>query len=107
MMLGIAVVEAISAGEGLPIAIEVIGFSEEEGVRFRKPFLGSMAVVGTLDETVLEVKDTNGVTVSEAIRGFGLDPSRIGEARLSPLTKGYLEFHIEQGPVLESLGRFA
>ncbi|RXH55008.1 allantoate amidohydrolase [Granulicella sibirica] len=104
VMLGIAVVEAF-AGAGLPIAIEVIGFSEEEGVRFRRPFLGSMALVGTLDEMTLGVKDTNAVTVSDAVRGFGLDPSRMGEARLSPVTKGYLEFHIEQGPVLESLGR--
>ena len=99
VMLGIAVVEALGV---LPLAIEVIGFSEEEGVRFRKPFLGSMAVIGEMEEH-LHLADADGTTVREALLGFGLDPGRLAEARLSPHTVGYLEFHIEQGPVLESL----
>jgi allantoate deiminase len=99
VMMGIAVVEAVGT---LPLAIEVIGFSEEEGVRFRKPFLGSMALVGRLEEH-LRLTDVDGVSVEAALRGFGLDPARLDEARLSPHTVGYLEFHIEQGPVLESL----
>jgi len=99
VMMGIAVVQAV---ETQPMAIEVIGFSEEEGVRFRKPFLGSMALVGRLEEH-LRLTDVDGVSVEAALRGFGLDPARLEEARLSPHTVGYLEFHIEQGPVLESL----
>jgi allantoate deiminase len=99
VMMGIAVVEALGVG---PLAIEVIGFSEEEGVRFRKPFLGSMAVVGRLVEH-LDLADDSGVTIREALLGFGLDPAGLEDARLSPHTMGYLEFHIEQGPVLESL----
>jgi len=99
VMLGIAVVESVGV---LPLAIEVIGFSEEEGVRFRKPFLGSMAVTGQLEEH-LDLTDSDGISVAEALSGFGLDPARLEEARLSPRTMGYLEFHIEQGPVLESL----
>ncbi len=99
VMMGIAVVEH-AAPSGL--AIEVIGFSEEEGVRFRKPFLGSMALVGELEEH-LGLADASGVTVREALIGFGLDPGRLAEARMAAGTMGYLEFHIEQGPVLESL----
>ena len=89
----------------LPFAIEAIGFSEEEGVRFGFPFIGSRAFVGDLDAEALERKDSNGVSVAEAIRRFGLDPDRIGEAALPEEAQalGYLEFHIEQGPVLESV----
>ncbi len=104
VMLGIAVVERLE-GVRLGFAVEVIGFSEEEGIRFRRPFLGSMAVVGTLEEAELGLVDAGGVTVERAIRRFGLDPGRMGEARLARGVFGYLEFHIEQGPVLESMGR--
>jgi allantoate deiminase len=99
VMLGIAIVELV--GE-LPLAVEVIGFSEEEGVRFRKPFLGSMALTGELEEH-LHLVDEEGVSIREALVGFGLEPARLAEARLSEKTIGYFEFHIEQGPVLESL----
>ena len=89
----------------LPFAIEVVGFSEEEGVRFGTPFIGSRALVGTLDEELLNRVDANGISVRESIRRFGLDPADISRAKLSDDTLAYLEFHIEQGPVLESLGR--
>jgi allantoate deiminase len=77
-----------------PCAIEVAGFAEEEGVRFGVPFIGSRALVGdpVMDEAVLA-----------AISHFGLDPALIPEAVLDPEVKAYLEFHIEQGPVLASL----
>jgi allantoate deiminase len=94
VVLGIALAEAAQDGP----TMEVIGFSEEEGVRFGIPFIGSRALSGTLDETILTAP------VLEAIRNFGLDPGRLPDARLSPETIAYLEFHIEQGPVLESLG---
>jgi allantoate deiminase len=98
--MGVAIVEALQ-GKKLPLAIEVIGFSEEEGVRFRKPFLGSCALVGRLDAALLALTDAAGISVTEAIEVFGLDPAAMKDALLSPDTFAYLEFHIEQGPVLE------
>lgn len=89
----------------LPFAIEIIGFSEEEGVRFGFPFLGSRALIGRIDEELLARRDRNGITVREAIQQFGLDDRRIHEAKLRDDVLGYVEFHIEQGPVLEKLGR--
>jgi allantoate deiminase len=85
-----------------PINIEVIAFSEEEGVRFGVPFIGSRAVAGRFDEDILEAKDSDGVTLEAAIRAFGLDPGLIGKAALDKDAVGFVEVHIEQGPVLES-----
>ncbi len=101
VVLGLAVVEELQ-GRRLPFAIEVIGFSEEEGVRFRKPFLGSLALIGKLDAEILARIDHNGVSVIEAIQEHGLDPAQLPSAALSNEAFAYLEFHIEQGPVLES-----
>ena len=95
VVLGVALIENL-AGRRLPFEIEVIGFSEEEGVRFGIPFIGSRAFIGDIDDQLLE-------TISPAIAAFGLDPKRINEARAGDESLGYLEFHIEQGPVLESL----
>jgi len=103
VVLSIAVVESLN-GRRLPFAIEIVGFSEEEGVRFGVPFIGSRALIGTLDAALLEKKDAHGRTVAQAIRDFGLDPSRMSEAILKEQVLGYLEFHIEQGPVLDELG---
>ena len=90
-------------GRRLPFAIEVVGFSEEEGVRFGTPFIGSRALVGRLDRQLLEVQDARGISVRKAIETFGLNPDQISQAELAKDTLGYLEFHIEQGPALESL----
>lgn len=90
-------------GRKLPFAIEILGFSEEEGVRFGRPFIGSRALVGRLDEELLNVRDDQGISVRDAIENFGLDPDEIPSAALDNDTLGYLEFHIEQGPVLENL----
>jgi allantoate deiminase len=95
VVLGVALIERLG-GRHLPFAIEVIGFSEEEGVRFGVPFIGSRALIGDVDHPLLG-------RIGAAIAAFGLDPTRIGEARASDDALGYLEFHIEQGPVLESL----
>ena len=103
VMLAVALLEALD-GQRLPCAIEIIGFSEEEGVRFGVPFIGSRALVGRLDENLLDVRDANGITVRKAIEEFGLDPRNIAQASLQPDACAYLEFHIEQGPVLEKLG---
>lgn len=89
--------------ERLPFAIEVIGFGDEEGVRFQSTLLGSRAVAGTFDSAVLDRKDAGGVTLREALVTFGLNPARIGAiARPRDKTLAYLELHIEQGPVLEA-----
>jgi allantoate deiminase len=104
VVIAVALLESLE-GRRLPFAIEVAGFSEEEGVRFGTPFIGSRALVGTLDEKLLNREDANGISVREAIRNFGLNPADIPHAVLSEEALAYLEFHIEQGPVLESLGR--
>jgi allantoate deiminase len=95
VVMGIALIERIGPRR-LPLDIEVIGFSEEEGVRFGAPFIGSRAVIGDIDDELVE-------KIADAVNAFGLDASRISEARASDNALGYLEFHIEQGPVLESL----
>jgi allantoate deiminase len=102
VVLGITLVDMLR-GCRMPFGIEIIGFSEEEGVRFGVPFIGSRALVGTIDESLLQRRDAQGSSVADAIRTFGLDPSRLEEAGVSN-TLGYLELHIEQGPVLEALG---
>lgn len=103
VMLGLALVRGLQ-GRRLPFALEVIAFSEEEGVRYGVPFLGSRAVTGTFDPAYLKLKDAGGATVEQAIRAFGLDPAWIAQAAYDPKRMlGYLEFHIEQGPVLEAL----
>ena len=100
VLLAIALLESLQKRK-LPFAIEVIGFSDEEGVRFGKPFIGSRALVGRLDEQLLNCRDANGISVREAIEGFGLNPGDLSRATVTDDTLGYLEFHIEQGPVLE------
>jgi allantoate deiminase len=104
VVIAVALLEALE-DRRLPLAIEVVGFSEEEGVRFGTPFIGSRALVGTLDEELLNRQDANGISVRTAIKNFGLNPPEIPRAILSDDALAYLEFHIEQGPVLESLGR--
>lgn len=100
---------ALEVAEGLrdaplPYALEVIAFSEEEGVRFGTPFLGSRAVAGSLDPAWLDAwTDADGVTPRRAILDFGLDPDAWPDARARGLL-AFLEVHIEQGPVLAALG---
>jgi allantoate deiminase len=103
VVLAVSLLETLEDRK-LPFAIEVIGFSEEEGVRFGMPFIGSRALAGKLDDESLNCKDTNGVTVRSAIENFGLQPAEISKAGMRTDSLAYLEFHIEQGPVLESLG---
>ncbi len=80
------------------------GFADEEGVRFASTLLGSRAVAGTFDESLLGKTDTAGVTMRQALAGFGLDPDHIGRAaRTRRELLAYVELHIEQGPVLEGL----
>jgi len=88
----------------LPLALEVIAFSEEEGVRFGVPFIGSRAVAGRFDRSLLGLKDADGITLEAAIRAYKLDPAQISEALLDASAVGFVEIHIEQGPVLEAEG---
>lgn len=104
VVLAVALVESLE-GKRLPFAIEVIGFSEEEGIRFGTPFVGSRALVGRLDEALLNRRDSADISVRAAIEGFGLNPAEIPQAALKDETLGYLEFHIEQGPMLDAVGR--
>ncbi|MBR0694333.1 allantoate amidohydrolase [Bradyrhizobium lablabi] len=92
-------------GRRLPFAIEIIGFADEEGVRFASTLLGSRAVAGAFDDGVLVARDRDGVSMRDAMVQFGLDPEHIGKAaRARRELLGYVELHIEQGPVLEQRG---
>jgi allantoate deiminase len=90
------------SGAALPFAVEVLGFCDEEGVRFGTAYLGSRAVAGTFGPELLELTDADGVTARDALAGFGGDPDGVATAsrRGEPIV-GYVELHIEQGPVLE------
>ena len=101
VMMGIVVADRLR-NHSLPFHLEIIGFSEEEGVRFGAPFIGSRALVATLDEAFLDRRDAQGKSVGEALRTYGLHDDIASASLRNPL--GYLEFHIEQGPALESEG---
>jgi allantoate deiminase len=89
----------------LPFAVEVIGFADEEGVRFSATLLGSRAVAGTFDPAWLDKPDQDGVTMGSALKASGFDPARVGDAaRRRDDVLAYVELHIEQGPVLEAEG---
>jgi allantoate deiminase len=108
----LGVVAAISAVaalhrrfERLPFAVEVLAFGDEEGVRFPVTLNGSRAVAGTFDPAALDVRDSDGVSLREALEQFGCDPAGIPDAaRRVDDVLGYVEVHIEQGPVLEDAG---
>ncbi len=104
ILLGIALLEALKERR-LPFGIEIVAFSEEEGVRFSRPFIGSRALIGKIDDELLGRKDARGISVRQAIEDFGSNPSQIPMAALGNDILGYVEFHIEQGPVLEILQR--
>jgi allantoate deiminase len=109
-MLGVVsaiecVADLAARGKRLPFAIEVIGFADEEGVRFGATLLGSRAVAGTFASEVLDSVDAGGVSMLEAMRRFGLDPAGLdAAARRRADVLAYVELHIEQGPVLEAEG---
>jgi allantoate deiminase len=90
------------AGVVLPFAVEVLGFADEEGLRFGTAYLGSRAIAGTFEDALLDVADDEGVSVRDALAGFGADPDAVAAAsRQDERLLGYVEVHIEQGPVLE------
>lgn len=90
----------------LPFAVEVVAFGDEEGTRFGATLLGSRALAGTWDSAWWDLRDDDGVSLAEAFRAFGLDPAAVGDAARRPEDlAGYLEVHIEQGPLLEEADR--
>ena len=101
IIAGVALAELLR-NEPLPFSLEVVAFSEEEGVRFGRPYIGSHAYAGTLDPAWLKLADKEGVTIEEAIRHFGLDPAPLKTLKPRRDLLAYLELHIEQGPALES-----
>jgi allantoate deiminase len=109
-MLGVvSAIECVAAlnsqKKRLPFAIEVVGFGDEEGVRFGTTLLGSRAVAGNFDFSSLKVKDSNSVSMEQALRDFGLEPEKIPlVAKKKGEVLAYAELHIEQGPVLEAEG---
>src|SRR5262249_11089426 len=102
ILLPIAVVASLrAAGIQLPYTLAIVGFSEEEGVRFKSTFLGSRALAGKFDLAVLDSVDADGLTLRQAIRAAGLDPAAIPAAAMNAEDLlGFVEVHIEQGPVL-------
>jgi allantoate deiminase len=102
VLMGIAIAQELRDTQ-LPFSLEIIAFSEEEGVRFGVPFIGSRAFAGTLDDALLARIDKNGISVRNAIQNYGLDETKLPEAKHGDVL-AYLECHIEQGPVLESEG---
>ena len=104
VLAAIACVQALNdAGKRLPFAIEVHVFGNEEGVRFPTILTGSRAIAGTLDPATLDTKDVDDVSVRDALRAIGCDPeSWPAVARTREQMLGFLELHIEQGPVLEA-----
>ena len=106
VITGIACVGELNRrGRRLPFAVEVVGFGDEEGVRFQSGYLGSHALAGNFEPALLERRDADDISLAEAMTAFGLDPARVGDAaRRAPDVLAYLELHIEQGPVLESQG---
>jgi len=108
ILLPIAVIAAMNArGERLGCSLEVVGFAEEEGLRYRSSFLSASALVGRFDESLLERGDASGVKMRDAMRSAGL-PASIdairGLARDASRLAGFVEVHIEQGPVLLDRG---
>jgi allantoate deiminase len=93
-------------GDELPFALEVVGFTDEEGTRFGNALLGSRALAGAFDPEWWEARDRDGLTLRDAFIDFGLDPARLpGAARRPETLVGYLETHIEQGPYLGDADR--
>ena len=102
VLTGLVLVEHLQrSGRRLPFHLDVIGFSEEEGVRFATPYIGSSAIAGKFDTGVVERRDGEGNRMIDVMCEAGLDPQAIPAlARRPQDLLGYLEVHIEQGPVL-------
>lgn len=102
VLLGIAAAELLKDVE-LPFHLDIVAFADEEGTRFNTTLIGSSATAGCFDPAWLKVEDSDGTSMTQAMQEFGLDPAAAGQdSRQDDKPMGYLEVHIEQGPVLES-----
>ena len=91
-------------GEELPFHVDIVAFADEEGTRFNTTLIGSSAVAGCFQQDWLAIQDSQGISMAQAMRDFGLDPALAGQdQKTKEDTLAYLEVHIEQGPVLEDL----
>ncbi|MDO5531970.1 Zn-dependent hydrolase [Sutterella sp.] len=106
VVTAIEVMEHLRAtGRRLRHPVEILGFADEEGVRFGITYLGSTALAGGWPADWFERRDAHGLTVRGALLAFGLDPEKVAAMRRDPgSVAGYLELHIEQGPTLDELG---
>ncbi|MET0600769.1 MAG: allantoate amidohydrolase [Baekduia sp.] len=110
VIAAIALVQRLrEEGVALPFAVDVLGFADEEGLRFGTAYLGSRAVAGTFEPSLLDALDDDGVSVRTALQRFGGDPGSLSGASGSASRRGdellgYVELHMEQGPVLEERG---
>jgi allantoate deiminase len=104
VLVAIACVERLQAtGRGLPVALEVVSFADEEGVRYGTAYLGSAVLAGAFDPAWLGRRDEDDVVMRDAIRDWGGDPDHLADDRRAAADLvGYCEVHIEQGPVLEA-----
>jgi allantoate deiminase len=105
VLAALTAVEALAREGGrLPVAIDVVAFGDEEGIRFPSTLRGSRGLAGTLDPAAIDERDAAGISVREALAAFGCDPAKnAAYPRTAPLA--FIEVHIEQGPVLERAGR--
>ena len=106
VMVALACLERLHArGEHLPFSIELIGFADEEGLRYRSVYIGSKAITGTFEPDDLNLLDEDGISLADAVSAIGgnPDPQVLRTPRWSRSELlGYCEVHIEQGPVLEA-----
>jgi allantoate deiminase len=103
VMLGIALAARLR-DENLPYTLEIRAFGDEEGVRFPMTLTGAKATAGQFDPSWLAMRDTEGISLAEGLERFGLDPKSLSAGDCTARDAfAYLEVHIEQGPVLETL----
>ncbi len=102
IIAALAVIESLQAqNRRLPFPIEIIAFGDEEGVRFKSTLIGSRAVAGTLDPSTFDLMDRDGISMGQALSVFGGDATQLATVtRKKGSVRGYIELHIEQGPVL-------
>ncbi len=101
----LALMKLKEQGTPLPFAVEVLAFADEEGVRFPTALMGPRALAGRFDSAALDLADRGGVTLRQAMRDFGLNPEGLPAlARDAAQVLGWIECHIEQGPVLDTAG---
>lgn len=102
VLVGLSLLEDLSSRENrLPFNIELIAFSDEEGVRFHTTYLGSKVLAGSFDQSLLEKEDSNGIALHKVLRDMGKNPALlVDDAMPKENLLGYFEVHIEQGPIL-------